>query len=278
MLDFEAYLARIGLAGRPDVASVHRAHSISIPFENLDPQRGVPVSLAIEDLERKLVHERRGGYCFEQNLLLKAALEELGAEVDMYLARVRFGAPPGAVRPRAHLVLRARLEGEEALHADVGFGLGTLFEPLPWGPGEAHEQNGWRYRVIDDGQELVLQGADGDTWSDLYGFPAQPVPAIDVETVNWWVCTNPRSPFVSGLMVTRQDADGTRIVLSDREGLALSTGTPSGTRVETLQPEQLPQLLASRFGLTGFTLDETARVVADDAAAVPARPGADALA
>src|SRR5262249_13908701 len=56
---------------------------------NLDPQRGVPVSLVPEDLERKLVAERRGGYCFEQNLLLKAALEALGAEVDLFLARAR---------------------------------------------------------------------------------------------------------------------------------------------------------------------------------------------
>ncbi len=44
------------------------------------------MSLEIEDLERKLVTERRGGYCFEQNLLLKAAFEALGAEVDMFLA------------------------------------------------------------------------------------------------------------------------------------------------------------------------------------------------
>ena len=52
----------------------------------------MPVSLEVEDLERKLVTERRGGYCFEQNLLLKAALEALGAEVEMFLARVRVGA------------------------------------------------------------------------------------------------------------------------------------------------------------------------------------------
>jgi len=81
VLELDADLARIGLAGRPGLAAVHRAHSTAIPFENLDPHRGVPVSLAIEDIERKLVHQRRGGYCFEQNLLLAAALEALGAEI-----------------------------------------------------------------------------------------------------------------------------------------------------------------------------------------------------
>jgi N-hydroxyarylamine O-acetyltransferase len=75
VFDLDAYLERIGLEGRPSIAQVHRAHLTSIPFENLDPHQGLPVSLEVEDLERKLVSERRGGYCFEQNLLLKAALE-----------------------------------------------------------------------------------------------------------------------------------------------------------------------------------------------------------
>ena len=79
MLDLDAYLERIGLTGRPSLAQLHRAHLTSIPFENLDPHQGLPVSLEPGDLERKLVTERRGGYCFEQNLLLKAALEALGA-------------------------------------------------------------------------------------------------------------------------------------------------------------------------------------------------------
>jgi N-hydroxyarylamine O-acetyltransferase len=265
-------MARIGLQGTPSIAQVHRAHSTAIPFENLDPHRGVPVSLAIEDIERKIVHEGRGGYCFEMNLLLQAALEALGADVDIYLARVRLGAPPGAVRPRAHLVLRVRgARGD--LHADVGFGLGTLFEPLPWGPDGEHEQSGWRHRVVEDGPELVLQRADGDAWLDVYGFEPRPVPAIDVETVNWWVCTHPRSPFVSGLMVTRQDDDGTRTVLSDREGLCLSVSTPEETRVQALAPEQLPQLLAGEFGLEGFALGEDGRLVA---AGAPKQAGAAA--
>jgi N-hydroxyarylamine O-acetyltransferase len=59
---------------------VHRAHLASIPSENLDLHQGLPVSLEVEDLERKLVSECHGGYCFEQNLLLEAALEALASE------------------------------------------------------------------------------------------------------------------------------------------------------------------------------------------------------
>ncbi len=64
MFDLDVYLERIGLDGRPSIAQVHRAHLTSIPFENLDPHRGLPVSLEVEDLERKLVIERRGGLLF----------------------------------------------------------------------------------------------------------------------------------------------------------------------------------------------------------------------
>jgi N-hydroxyarylamine O-acetyltransferase len=266
MFDLDAYLARIGLSGRPSIAEVHLAHSITVPFENLDPHRGMPVSLALVDLERKLVAERRGGYCFEQNLLLKAALEALGAEVDLLLARVRFGAAPGVVRPRGHLVLRVRGEGA-TWHADVGFGLGTLLEPLTFGPGAEHEQAGWRFRVLEDRPELVLQTVAGEGWVDLYGFYPHPVPRIDVETVNWWTSTHPRSPFVTGLIVSTQAADGTRLALSDWGGLELTERTPTATSTRPLERDAVPELLAGRFGLGGFELDSGGRLVREASAA-----------
>ena len=73
------------------------------------------------------------------------------------LARVRWAVPPGTIRRRSHLLLRVTGEGG-VWHADVGFGAGTLLEPIPFGPGEEHEQEGWRFRVVQDGEELVLQG------------------------------------------------------------------------------------------------------------------------
>jgi N-hydroxyarylamine O-acetyltransferase len=260
MLDLEAYLARIGLNEAPTLAQLHRAHATAIPFENLDPQRGVPASLELEDLERKLVTERRGGYCFEQNLLLKAALEALGAEVEMFLARVRVGAAPGVVRPRSHLVLRVRAEGE-LWHADVGFGFGTPLEPLPFGPCGEHEQSGWRFRIVQDGPELVLQAREGEDWIDLYGMLEQPVAPVDVETINWWTSTHPRSPFVTGLMICTQTGDGTRTSLSDWDQLALSERTPMTSKLTPLAREALPELLAERFGLAGFALDAAGRLV-----------------
>jgi N-hydroxyarylamine O-acetyltransferase len=255
MRDLTAYLERIGSPppglGERELADLHRAHVAAIPFENLDPRRGIPVSLAPGDLEDKLVRRRRGGYCFEQNLLFKAALEAQGAQVDMLLARVRVGRPPGAPGPRTHLVLRAQANGR-AWHADVGFGRGTLLEPIPFGPGGPYEQAGWRFRVVEDGPELVLQTWQAGEWADLYGFRPEPVPLIDVETSNWFTCTHPRSPFVTGLIVSTQRPDGTRTTLSDWEGLGLTEETPAGASVRTIRPSEIDDVIAARFGLGGL--------------------------
>src|SRR3982074_3154902 len=105
LADLHAYLTRIGLEGTPTLADLHQAHATSIPFENLDPANGTPNSLELSDLEDKLVRRRRGGYCFEQNLLFKAVIETLGiGQVQPMLARVRMGNR-GELRPRTHLVL-----------------------------------------------------------------------------------------------------------------------------------------------------------------------------
>ncbi len=261
--DLGAYLTRIGLEGSPTVAQVHRAHATTIPFENLDPQRGLAPSLGIDDLERKLVGGRRGGYCFEHNLLLTAALRELGCEVDWLLARVRLGAVEGQVRPRSHLVLRVRSGGEELL-ADVGFGMGTLLDPLPLAVGASDEQAGWRVRLQRDGSELVLQAADGERWLDLYGFLPDPVPLVDIEMSNWWTATYPGSPFVTGLMVATQDERGVRTSLSDWGELALTEQTPRSRTSTAVKRDEVPALLAARFGLDGFALHPSGRLVREE--------------
>ena len=261
MFNLDAYLERIGLSGRPGITQVHTAHLTSIPFENLDPHQGLPVSLEVEDLERKLVTERRGGYCFEQNLLLKAALEALGAEVDMFLGRTRLDAKSGVVRSRSHLVLRVKENGA-SWHADVGFGARGILAPIPFGPGPTQEHAGWSFRVIDDGSELVLQKQAGAEWVDLYGFPPQPIPLIDVEMSNWWTSTHPHSRFVTGLIVGVRDADGTGTLLCDWSGeLSLSELTPEGTRVTPLERGAIPEVLATRFALPGFALDADNRLI-----------------
>ena len=148
VIDLAEYMTRVGLVGSPTLAEIHRAHVTSIPFENLDPWGGRPVSLDLGELEGKLIRQRRGGYCFEHNLLLAAVLEQSGFPVDLLLARGRTGGWPGPIRPRTHGMLRVWVDGFPWL-ADVGFGFGGLLEPLPFSPGGPYEQSGWRFRLVE---------------------------------------------------------------------------------------------------------------------------------
>jgi N-hydroxyarylamine O-acetyltransferase len=263
--DLTAYLKRIGLGGdaEPTLAEIHRAHVSAIPFENLDPQRGVAVSLDPAVLQDKLVRRGRGGYCFEQNLLLAGALETVGATVEPMLARVRFGATPGAVLARTHLVLRVSTDAG-IWHADVGFGNGTLLEPIPFGPGGPYEQAGWRFRVVQEGAELVLQTDVHGEWHDVYGFVPEPVPTADIEVSNWFTATHPRSRFVTGLIVTRQLPDGTRLSLSDWNELAFATRTPGEAQTTPVTRETVPELLDEHFGLPGFVVGADGRLARHD--------------
>jgi N-hydroxyarylamine O-acetyltransferase len=264
MLDFDAYLERIGLgaADSPTWQTIHRAHATSIPFENLDSHRGIPVSLEQQDLERKLVTERRGGYCFEHNLLLASALEHLGLQVEPMLARVRVGDLPPETRVAGHVVLRVTDSDGKVWHADVGFGLGTLLDPIPFGPDPdtVYEQSGWSFRVIEDRPELVLQTRGPNGWSDVYGFPPHPVPRIDIDVINWWICTNPRSPFVFGLIACVNHDDGRREVIWDWSGpLQVMAMAPDG--IESFeQPRSVIPGKLEHFGLPGFALGEDGRI------------------
>ena len=264
MLDFDGYLRRIGLdpAHNPSWHAVHRAHATTIPFENLDSHRGIPISLEQADLERKLVASRRGGYCFEHNLLLASALEFMGLRVEPMLARVRVGGASRGTRPAGHLVLRTTDTDGRQWHADAGFGLGTLLDPIPFGPAGAHEQSGWAFRVVEDGAELALQTFGPDGWTDVYAFPPHPALRIDIEVSNWWTCTHPASPFVSGLIVSVSHDDGRRQAVSDFSGPLLTIdSSPDGMEATEVQREMLPTLLAQRFGLPGFGLGQDGRVI-----------------
>ena len=128
MLD--AYLARIGLRGPCEptletLVALHRAHMLSVPFENLDIHLGRPLVLDPAANFGKIVTRRRGGWCYEQNGLFGWVLEQVGFNVTLLGARV-VGERVG--RDLGHLMLRVDLD--RPWLADVGFGESSLV-PVP---------------------------------------------------------------------------------------------------------------------------------------------------
>src|SRR5574337_1757624 len=137
-IDLQAYLERIGVrtSFAPNLQTLRAiitAHVATIPFENLDPFLGVSPALDIASVQRKLVHDHRGGYCFEQNRLLSDALRAIGFQVTDLAARVLWGQPDAAITARTHMLLRVEVDGRPWL-ADVGFGGNTPTGPLEFVP------------------------------------------------------------------------------------------------------------------------------------------------
>jgi N-hydroxyarylamine O-acetyltransferase len=247
-IDLDGYRQRIGHAGQlaptPDVlAELHLAHATHVPFENLDIQLGRPIRLDLASLEAKLVRDRRGGYCFEQNTLLAAALEQVGFGVTRLAARVRMGAT--GVRPRTHMLLRVEAAGSVWL-ADVGFGGEGLLRPIPLEPDRVDEQFGQRYRLVREGGVWVLQSRQGAGWLDLYAFTPEPQYPVDFEMANHFTSTYPSSSFVQGLVVQLRTPE-VRHVLRNRE-LTVARGGETRTRT-VADDEELLRVLTDTFGL-----------------------------
>ncbi|KAF4406762.1 MULTISPECIES: arylamine N-acetyltransferase [Streptomyces] len=261
-LDIDRYLARIGRpetggADADTLRALHRAHVLSVPFENVESLLGSAPSLALADLERKLVGSRRGGYCFEHNTLFAAALRGFGFEVTGLGARVRLGGGDGAVRPRTHLLSLVRVPGEPGPYlADVGFGTSGLLEAVPLVADAVTDRGGWELRLVREPREhgpadvWVLQrrgkAADG-TWTDLYDFTLEPFEPADVQMANWYVATYPRSPFRTGLIARRVGVDRQLSV----DGRVLAEELGDGTRSERklVEDGELLRVLAEDFGI-----------------------------
>ena len=256
-MNLDAYLRRIEYSGvlepsAQTLAALHLAHATHIPFENLDILLGKTIKLDVESLERKLIDGRRGGYCFEQNLLFSAVLEQLGFAVTRLLARVRYRAT--ALRPRTHMnLLVAFPEGRWI--ADVGFGADGLLLPVPFGDGAESRQFPWTYRVAGAGDRWVMQSFRESAWLDLYAFTLDPQEPVDYETANWYTSTHPNSRFVQTLTVQRLRADA-RLTLRNRE---LITDRGETVTSRTLQDQaEIIAVLAESFGLE-FPPDTTFR-------------------
>lgn len=218
--DLPAYLQRLGCEDEvaPTLDTLRllaAAHPSAIPFENLDPLLRRPVPLDIAALMRKLVQEGRGGWCFEHNVLLGTALATIGFQVTGLAARVMWNAPPGVTTARSHMVLRIDLEGQTYI-VDAGFGGLTLTAPLRLDAGLEQATPHERFRFVDDGRGFVAEALVRDEWKGLYRFDLAPQAIVDYEVSSWYLCTNPKSHFLTTLVAARVQP-GRRYALRNTE-------------------------------------------------------------
>ena len=253
-----AYFDRIGYSGPHQATSetlhaLHRLHPQAIPFENLDALLRRTPRLDLEPVFAKLVSARRGGYCYEHNLLFRAVLDTLGFETTGLAARVLWN-DPDAMPPRTHMMLLVETPDETWL-ADVGFGSMTLSAPLLFDTGreQATLHESFRIDLIERG-DYVLQVKLGDAsnlaskpvWKPIYRFDLEPQFPADYVMANHYVSTCPESIFLNHLIVARV-MPGQRQILFDR---TLTRRGAAEEHRELATGAELRDVLQDLFGLS----------------------------
>jgi len=244
-----AYLDRIGV-GRPEVVDaaalrvLHRAHLLTVPFENLSIHLSEPISLDEDKLLEKIVTRRRGGFCYELNGAFALLLRALGATVVMVAARVH--GPDGFGPPFDHLALLVDpASGTGPCLADVGFGSHTVY-PLLLDSRQEQDDPAGPFRLADagDGDVEVFKAAEPQ-----YRIETRARSLADFVPTCWYQQTSPASHFTQSTICSRLTPDG-RISISGRTLIT----TTDGARSE----EQLPDdtgLLAAYRDHFGIVLD-----------------------
>jgi len=206
-----AYLRRIGVEDpvRADRATLHRlqrGHRLAIAFENLDIPLGRGISLEPERIFAKLVADRRGGYCFEQNALFLAMIEAIGFAARPLLARVWLATVE--TPPRTHTLNLVRLDGEDLI-CDVGFG-GSFVPPMQLVDGEeVATPDGARHRLgRDEEHGWMLERDSGEGWGRQYSFTLERIWPADLEAANHFTATRPDTRFTTLRIASATIEDG----------------------------------------------------------------------
>jgi N-hydroxyarylamine O-acetyltransferase len=221
-LDTDAYFDRIRWTGtvRHDLATLSgllRAHMDHIPFENLDVLLGRPIRLDLESLQAKLVHARRGGYCFEHGTLLFAVLQQLGFAPERRLARVTLLAPRDEV-PRTHMFLTLSLP-EGRFVVDAGFGGLAAPFPLPLQAGRPPGPDQASHWMEHDGHFWTLCAEARDEVTRAWVSTLEDEGPADVEMGNHFVSTYPGSAFRQRIMLRALTPEGRVTVMNDEATL-----------------------------------------------------------
>ncbi|MEZ5410923.1 MAG: arylamine N-acetyltransferase [Acidimicrobiales bacterium] len=229
----QAYLARLGCPARPPsaaaLADLHRAQATLIPYETTWLHLGEPWGIDPWESIERIVHRRRGGYCFHLNGALAVLLEALGYHVTLHRGGVHHHGP-AAADIGGHLVLLVHDLPTAANPGGVWYvdtGLGdALHEPLPLAAGR-YRQGPMRFRLgpSPDGiGQWRFERLAGDVEGAMapVSFEEATTSMGAFEAAHTRNATSPQSPFLRMVTAQRRPATGSTVlrgrVLTTRRG------------------------------------------------------------
>ncbi|MGD6854464.1 arylamine N-acetyltransferase family protein [Bacillus infantis] len=245
-MNIERYLARIQAdkkePGLEELAQLQKSHMKSIPFENLDVIRKVPIRLDTDQFYKKVVENGRGGFCYELNGLFQTFLSAMGYSSALISCTVK--TPGGWAKENSHAAILVYLD--QPYLTDVGFG-DSARQPIPL-DGTIKEDESGKYKVRDlgDGCYDLMHYASGE-WQIKYRFSEEKRSLDFFKDSCDFNQTSAESPFTKDDIITIASENG-RITLSGNTLVK----TENGEKIKTdLDKGAKREALKVFFGITG---------------------------
>ncbi|MGS2760813.1 arylamine N-acetyltransferase family protein [Sinomicrobium sp. M5D2P9] len=250
-MNIQAYLNRIACptVSKPDFSALRhlqKQHLLHIPFENLDIHYGVPIRLDTENIFQKVIHHKRGGFCYELNELFLQLLLDSGFTARRISARVYDSKKEQFGPEYDHLAVVVDLDGTEYL-ADVGFGE-FAFAPLKMEP-DVVQQDVRGAFVIRPGHkdELVVNIKDNaGNEVPKYSFQNISREYSEFSGMCRYHQTSSESPFTRNKLISIPTENG-RITLTDNKLTIKENGNTSEVRI--INKSEFDQKLQELFGI-----------------------------
>jgi N-hydroxyarylamine O-acetyltransferase len=245
----DSYFERINYkgateAGEDALRDIHIAHTLNVPFENLDVFYRKPVLLDRASLVQKIVEDRRGGYCFEMNGIFSFVLQAMGFGVTNLLAKVTLDGVRYTTRTHQAILVEA---GGRRWLADVGFGNDGMIAPLVFEEDTEQRQFAHTYRIRTHPKfGYTLEKKHEHGYHPLYAFTLEECGPEDFIMSNHFTATFPESFFLTMRMCTMPTKEG-RITLTDSHFKVVKDSQVSETPIA--DERQFDTLLKEHFGL-----------------------------
>lgn len=249
MMNQADYLERIHIASNLTptaglLAELHYSHLKYILYENFDIINQKTFSLNKNDLFRKIITEKRGGYCYELNILFLWLLRQLGYKADLLSARI-FQPPDFALGPEFdHPLIMVHLE--EMWLVDVGNSK-WFFEPLKIETGKYQTQLGASFRIFsENGTYFLTQTFENNKEVKQYQFTLKQRKPSDFYVICNYKWTSPDSKFTKGYICSKMTENG-RVILNYPKFIRYENGIKTESAIES--PDEFRKLIVHFFGV-----------------------------
>lgn len=228
------------------VFELNRRHIDQFSFSSVGVLLQYSLPLDVPSLLKKIVVEKKGGYCFEHNRLFHAVLETLNYKVSAVLARVLYNKGVDCPQsPRTHRLIILELEGQRYV-VDVGFGANGPKTPVLLSEQPTKGPYGDEYRVTQNplGDYLLQVKKNGEFFT-LYSFDLHRYNEADFEMSHFYSHRHPSAGFVNNLVVARIHEGEVRSLKNE----SYMKIYPDGDRSEVItSAERLREILDQEFG------------------------------